>query len=223
MDREVKTYVKKCPICQLQKTTRIKSQAESILPDISINPNEKISMDIFGPLPQTDRRNRYILSIQDRLTRYTVLIPLQNESTHSIIKALIENYIYVYGAPKTILSDQGANFLAELMIQYEETLNVRHIKTTAFHPQSNGNIERMHSTLNNLIKTSMTENNEEWDINLKFINFVINTTTNQTTGYSPLELTFGRNPNIPSTISTSTTLTHEILIRKWKRKHEENL
>ena len=63
MDQEVKTYVKKCPICQSQKTTRIKSQAESILPDIPTNPNEKISMDIFGPLPQRERQNKYILSI----------------------------------------------------------------------------------------------------------------------------------------------------------------
>ena len=52
---------------------------------------------------------------------------------------------------------------------------------------------------------------------------MINTSTNQTTGYSPFELKFGRNPNIPSTINTSTTLTHESLIRKWKKKHEENL
>ena len=107
------------------------------------------------------------------------------------------------------------------MIQFEEALNINHIKTTALHPQSNGNIERMHSTLNNLIKTSMTENSKEWDVNLKFMNFVINTTTNQTTGYSPFELTFGRNPNIQSTISTSTTLNLESSIRKWKKKHEE--
>ena len=71
MDQEIKTYAKICPVCQLQKTTRIKNQAESILPDRPINPNDKISMDIFGPLPQTERGNKYILSIQDRLTRYT--------------------------------------------------------------------------------------------------------------------------------------------------------
>ena len=64
----------------------------------------------FGPLPQTEGGNRYKLSIKDRLTGYTVLIALQNETTSSIIKALIEHYIYAYGAPKTILSDQGANF-----------------------------------------------------------------------------------------------------------------
>ena len=104
----------------LQKTTTIESQAESIFPDIPPNPNEKISMHIFGPLPQTKRGNKCILSFKDRLTRYTVLIAIQNETASSIIEAiieaLIEHYIYVYRAPKTILTDQGANFLAELMI-----------------------------------------------------------------------------------------------------------
>ena len=131
-------------------------------------------------------------------TVYTVLIPLQNESSNSIIEALIDHYIYTFGVPKTILSDQGSNFLSELMTQFENALNIRHIKTTAFHPQSNGNIERMHSTLVNLIKTSIAENNKQWDENLKYINFAINTTTNQTTGHSPYELTFERTPNISS-------------------------
>ena len=167
--------------------------------------------------------NRYILSIQDRLTRYTVLIPLENETSTSIVNALIENYIYIYGSPKTILTDQGANFLSELVTQFEQALKIKHIKTTSFHPQSNGNIERMHSTLGNLIKTSINENNNEWDENIKFISFAINSTTNQTTGYTPFELTFGRLPNIPSEVENSPNLTYQDLIRKWKRKHEENL
>ena len=147
--------------------------------------NEKLALDIFGTLPETQKGNRYILSMQDRLTRYTVLVSLQDESTNSIIEALIDHYIYTFGAPKTILSDQGSNFLSELMTQFENALNIRHIQTTAFHPKSNGNIERMHSTLVNLIKTSIAENNKQWDENLKYINFVISTTTNQTTGHSP--------------------------------------
>ena len=161
MDNEIKKYVQACPICQLQKTTRIKNQAESILPDIPLTPNEKLALDIFGPLPETQKGNRYILSIQDRLTRYAVLVPLQNESTNSIIEALIDHYIYTFGAPKAILSDKGSNFLSELMMQFENALNIQHIKTTAFHPQSNGDIERMHSTLVNLIKTSIAENNKQ--------------------------------------------------------------
>ena len=150
-----------------------------------INLNQNLALDIFGPLPETQKGNRYIFSMQDRLTRYTVLVPLQNESTNSIIEALIDHYIYTFGAPKTILSDQGSNFLLELMTQFENALNIRHIKTTALHQQSNGKIERMHSTLVNLIKTSIAKNSKQWDENLKYINFVINTTTNQTTGHSP--------------------------------------
>ena len=68
MDNEIKKYVQSCPICQLQKTTRIKKQAKSILPDIPLAPNEKLGLDIFGPLPETQKGNRYILSMQDRLT-----------------------------------------------------------------------------------------------------------------------------------------------------------
>ena len=83
------------------------------------------------------------------------------------------------------------------------------------------NIEKIHSTLVNLIKTSTTGNNKQWDENLKYIHFVINTTTIQTTGHSPYELTFRRTPNIPSTVNTSANLTYEDLIRKWKKKHEE--
>ena len=205
MDNEFKKYVQSCPICQLQKTTRIKNQAKSILPDIPLAPNEKLALDISGPLPEIQKGNRYILSMQDRLTKYTVLVPLQNKSTNSIIEALIDQYIYTFEAPKTILSDQGSNFLSELMTQFENALNIRHINTTAFHPQY-GNIERMHSALVNLIKTSITKNNEQWDLNLKYINFLINTTTNQTTGHSPDELSFGRTFNVPSTVNTSPNL-----------------
>ena len=95
---------------------------------------------------------------------------------------------------------------------------MKHIKTTEFHPQLNGNIERMHSTLLSLIKTSMEGNENDWDENMKLINFAINRMKNQTTGLTPFEITFGREPNIPSTIANSPTLTYQDLIRKWKTK-----
>ena len=66
----------------------------------------------------------------------------------------------------------------------------------------------------------MEENQIDWDENLKVINFAISTMKNQTTGFSPLELVFEREPNIPSTIANSSTLTYQDLIRKWKKKYE---
>ena len=83
---------------------------------------------------------------------------MHNETAESIIIELIEHYVYIFGAPKTIMTNQGQNFLLELMQQLEEALNIQHDKTTAFHPQSEGDIERMHSTLKNLMKTSVEQN-----------------------------------------------------------------
>ena len=109
------------------------------------------------------------------------------------------------------------------MDQFEKELRIKHVKSTAFYPQANGNIKRMHSTLNNLIKTSIADIQNDWDENLKYVTFVINSTINQTTRFTPFELTFGRIPNIPPVIENSPNLTYQDLIRKWKRKHEENI
>ena len=102
MDKNIIEYVKKCPICQLEKT-RIKNQAESIIPEIPTKPNDKIALDIYGPLPETTKGNKYILSLQDRLTRYTILMPMKDETSQTIIENLIEHYIYIFGAPKRSL------------------------------------------------------------------------------------------------------------------------
>lgn len=85
------------------------------------------------------------------------------------------------------------------MQEFEEVLRIQIVKTTSFHPQSSGNIERIQSKLKNLIKTSIAENNKEWDDNFKYINLAINAMKNSTLGISPFKATFGREPNIPST------------------------
>ena len=112
---DVEDYVKRCPTCQQEKLTRIRQKEEPIITDTPTNPNEKIAMDIFGPLTKTSKGNQYILSIQDMLTKYLILIPLKNQQSNSIISNLLEHYIYIFSAPKTILTDQGQNFGSKLM------------------------------------------------------------------------------------------------------------
>ena len=98
--RGLETDVKRYAICQLQKTTRIKRRAEAVIPDTPTEPNEKIAMDIFGPLPLTNNEHEYILSIQDTLTKYLTLIPLKDSKSETIINELLDNFIYLFGAPK---------------------------------------------------------------------------------------------------------------------------
>ena len=155
MEDEIIYFVKKCSICQLKKTTRIKGQCEAIIPDTPVNPNDKIAIDIFGPLPQTTSRNEYILSIQDILTKYFILVPLKNAESETIIEELFDHYTYIFGSPKNILSDQGQNFVSELIQSFENLFRIKHVTMTTYHPQSNGAWERAYSTIKNLLKTSV--------------------------------------------------------------------
>ena len=105
MEEEIIYFVKRCLICQLQKTTRIKTYSEAVIPNTSVDPNDKISMDIFGSLPTTRTGNNYILLIQDQFTKYLIWIPLKDDEAESIIEGFFYHYIYMFGAPKHILTD----------------------------------------------------------------------------------------------------------------------
>ena len=86
-----------------------------MIPEIPTEPNLKIAMDIVDPLGETQAGNNYILSIQDVLTKYIILIPLKETPSESKLINLLHHYIYIFSAPKHILTDQGANFVSELI------------------------------------------------------------------------------------------------------------
>lgn len=120
LETDVQNYIKHCDTCQRNKLTRIRPREEAVITDTPSNPNDKIAMDIVGPLPLTENGNQFILSIQDYLTKYLMLIPLQNQKPESIIDKLISHYIYIFSSPKHILTDQGQNFVSKLMEQFEK-------------------------------------------------------------------------------------------------------
>ena len=94
----------------------------------------------------TSKDNQYVLPIQDVLIKYLILISLPNQQAQTIIEKLMDHYIYIFSTPKAILTDQGANFVSKLMMEFEGAFKIKHIKTTSFHPQSNGSLERAHAT-----------------------------------------------------------------------------
>lgn len=219
----IKEWINHCEICQKEKLTRTRRKEEPTIPDTPIESNEKIAMDIFGPLTKTKKGNQFILSVHDELTKYLVLVPLKDQRTETIWNGLLDHYIYVFSTPKKILTDRGQNFVSNLMRKYEEAFKIKHITTTAFHPQSNGSLERTHAVVKDLIKTTMKENEtEDWDEQINFINLAYNTTVHDGTGYTPFELTFGHLANLPSAITKGTqrSIRSDIEARKkeWDAK-----
>ena len=152
-------------------------------------------MDIVGPLKRTKKGHKFILTVMDFATRYPEAIPLKKVDAPTVAEALCQIFSRM-GIPEEVLSNQGTNFLSTTMTTIFELLQIHHIKTSPYHPQTNGMLERFHGTLKGMLrKTSLAT--EEWDIMLPYICFAYCEVPHAATGFSPFELLFGRNVRGP--------------------------
>lgn len=196
---DVQKFIRHCKTCQENKLVRIKNKHPMQITDTPAAPFEKIQIDIVGKLPETSRGNKYILTIQDNFSKYCDAIPIQKIDAETVATTLAEQFISRYGCPKTIHSDQGTNFTSALMKTFCKIFNIEKITSTAFHPQSLGSLERSHHTLVEYLKNF--GNNQNWDEWLRFAVFSYNTSVHESTGYAPHTLVFGREAQIPSSLS----------------------
>ena len=95
-------------------------------------------------MPKTESGNEYCLTMQDFLTKYCVVVQLCGITFIDIAEAFLKRFVYVFGSPKVVLTDQGSNFLSSLMRNVSKLCRIKNCTKTAFRPQSNDNIERMY-------------------------------------------------------------------------------
>src|SRR5436190_152070 len=194
---DIQQYIQQCLRCQRRKLVRVKTKQPMIITDTPGSSFDKVAMDIVGPLPKTERGNEYILTLQDQLTKFCIGIPLPNQTAETIAEAFVDKFICVLGAPKAILTDQGRNFISDLMKKVSKLFRIRKFRTTAFHPQSNGSLERSHHALGEYLKQYANEQKQRdrW-IGLAMFNY--NTGVHEATKHTPYELVFGKIARIPS-------------------------
>lgn len=144
-------------------------------------------MDIVGPLPRTKGGNEYILTIQDQLSKFCLAIPLADQTAATRADKIVKRFITIFGTPKTVLTNQGRNFISDLMKKLAKYYRICKFRTTAFHPQSNGLLERSHHTLVEYLK-QYASSEKDWDewVNLAVQNY--NTSIHEDTKYTPYEL-----------------------------------
>lgn len=195
---DVQSYINQCLPCQLKKLVRVKTKMPMTITDTPNMAMEKIAMDIVGPLPISRLGNKYILTIQCQLSKLCMAIPLAEATAITIADMLIKRWICVFGSPRVILTDQGTNFLSSLVKQIAKRFKIKQVKTTAFHPQSNGSLERSHHVLGEYLK-QFAENDDQWDQWLELATFSYNVQTHEGTLYSPYQLVFGTIAREPST------------------------
>ena len=172
----------------------VRNAREKPLPAVD-EPFRRIAVDIVGPLPQTKKGNKWILIMVDFATRYPEAIPLRKTAASTVAEALCQVFARL-GIPEEILSNQSSNFMSTLMSKVTDLLQIKRIRTSPYHPQTNGMIERFHRTLKDMLRKTSKERSE-WDIYLPLMCFAFRDTTNSATGFTPFQLLFGRNVQGP--------------------------
>lgn len=190
MRDKVRDFVRNCEKCKLNKVVRVNTKLPMAITDTPTEVFEKVEMDIVGSLPQTEHGNKYILTLQDNLTKYSIAIPLKRTDSMTIARSLAENFIATFGCPKVIHTDQGSDFISKLMLTFCKLLKIRQLRSTAFHPQSLGSLERNHHVLIQYLKIYCQKTN--WDRWVPFAMFSYNTSKYESTGYTPFQLIFGK-------------------------------
>lgn len=147
-------------------------------------------MDCVGPLPRTRSGNQYLLTIICTSTRFPEAIPLRNIKAKTLVKALTKFFSFV-GAPKAIQSDQGSNFMSGLFQQVMHELGIKQYESSAYHPESQGALERYHQTLKTMLKTYCYQYEKDYDEGLHLVLFAAREAVQESLGFSPFELVFG--------------------------------
>jgi len=144
MRRGIEEYVKQCKSCQVNKTLKPNRKAPMEITSTANHPFDKCYLDIVGPLPPSAMGNRYILTFQDDLSKYVVATPIRQQDAETEARVFVSQVVLKYGTPSIVQTDQGANFVSEVFKNTCKLLKIKKIQSTAFHPESQGSIERSH-------------------------------------------------------------------------------
>ena len=150
-------------------------------------PFSRFIIDCVGPLPKTKSGNEFLITIVRASTRFPEAIPMRNIKVKTIVRALI-NFFTLVGLPKSIQSDQGSNFMSGLFQQVMSELNFEQYKSSAYHPESQGALERFYQTLKNMIRTYFFQTEKHLDEGIHLLLFASRESEQESLGFSPFEL-----------------------------------
>ena len=189
---DVTRYCKSCDVCQ-------KTVNEGSVPKVPLEkmplidkPFKRVAIDLVGPIgPPSEDGHRYILTLVDFATRYPEAVPLKNIDTETVAEALVDIFSRL-GVPEEILSDLGTQFVSECMKEVTRLLSIKQLTTTPYHPMCNGLTEKFNGTMKSMLKRLCSEQPRQWQRYINPLLFAYREVPQESTGFSPFELLYGR-------------------------------
>ena len=196
MKSDIESWVKQCNECCSRKPNPGKKHAK-LKQYLVRAPLERVAMDICGPFPRSRKGNKYILVIADYFTKFVEAYPLGNMEASTVADFFVKEFVFRYGVPRQIHTDQGTNFNSALFKELCLLLRIQKTRTTGFHPQSDGLVERFNRTLLNMVSMFVSESQKDWDEWIPAVMFAYRATPQASTKFSPNLLMFGRETFMP--------------------------
>lgn len=191
LKKSVSRFIKTCHTCQVTGKPNQPLRPAPLYPIPSVEqPFEHLLIDCVGPLPPSKSGSKFLLTVMCQSTRYPAAYAMRNITTRSVVKALSQ-FISIFGIPKVIQSDQGTNFTSKMFAEILKQLGVQHNRSSAYHPQSQGALERFHQTLKSLLHAYCVELNRDWEEGLPWLLLAAREVTQSSLGFSPNDFVFG--------------------------------
>ncbi|CAL2256384.1 unnamed protein product [Prunus armeniaca] len=198
MKKEIAEYVNKCLICQQMKAERQKPSG--LLQPLPI-PEwkwEHITMDFVFKLPRTQNKHDGVWVIVDRLTKSAHFLPVRaNYTLNKLAKIFIDEIVRLHGVPVSIISDRDPRFTSRFWARLNEAFGTQLRFSTAFHPQTDGQSERIIQTLEDMLRACALQFRGDWDEKLPLMEFAYNNSYQASIKMSPYDALYGKQCRTP--------------------------
>ena len=195
LSQEIHHYVQNVCRCIKQKK-RNREERAPLQTIMTSEPFELVGID-YVHLDKAVGGYEYLLVVVDHFTHFAQVYSTKNKSGRAAADKIFNNFVLKFGFPKTLHHDQGQEFECKLFKRLQELAGVEASRTTPYHPQGNGKVERFNRTILNMLKTLEEKEKRRWADHVDKLVFAYNCTRNDTTTFSPFYLLFGRSPRLP--------------------------
>ena len=203
---DVSSFITVCQFCAFTKAQRKPPQIPTGIMAPPQEPFELVSMDFIDNSKNPSADFKYILVFVDHFSRFVIAIPTMNQLAATVARVLVQEVICKYGCPRRLLSDQGSHFCNKLVQTLSEHFGIKKMQTSAYHPQSNGVVERHIGAIKSVLHAVCKENPSAWIYSLPSAIFAANNAPSELLQLSPFFILYGRHPIRPDELSTITPL-----------------
>ncbi len=208
--KSVGQWVATCDSCQRNKASTKKPVGLLQPLQIPEFKFQSIGWDFVTHLPETPNGNDAILVMVDRLTKLVRIVPCSTSVTaEGTAKLFYHNWHRFYGQPKEIVSDRDPRFTSNFMVEYMKLVRTSQSMSTAFHPETDGQVERMNRVIGEILRHYVGVKQTDWEELLTSVEFAINNSYQESIQCSPFELVYGQRVRTPMTLDATDGSTYQ--------------